>query len=273
MYGYKKKFVSRRPAADYLLSGREISRTRLQAFRKKRTSDKQQLARIVNSYRASNPYQIVPSSGRTCTFWRKTELSLVINQLNGFGVGGNNLNFGFSLKQVFGILNGAFTYGPTFPSTDEFQALFDYYQIRAVKMQMFFTKTNNDQSSGATLGMPMILMCNDFDDIAETMTLSTMNQRVGCRHVQFDANNTNGITQYIKPKPNSVVVQTDVGTGVQSSSNAGVTFGTQWLDIATSNIVHNGIKVFYDNQGLTTNANLGNITFVFDMEIVCKGYR
>jgi len=100
-----------------------------------------------------------------------------------------------------------------------------------------------------------------------------MNERVGVRHVQFDASSQRGINHYIKPKPNSVVVQTDVATGALSTANAGVVFGSQWLDTAQSNIVHNGIKIFYDNQGLTTNVVLGNITFIFDVEYVFKGYR
>ena len=121
--------------------------------------------------------------------------------------------------------------------------------------------------------MPIFLIGNDFDDIRETMTLESMLERVGCRHVQCNADNLNGITHYIKPKPSSVVVQTDVVTGVTSVSEAGVVFGTQWLNSASSNIVHNGIKIWYDNQGLTTATALGNITFVFDVCYVFKGYR
>jgi len=121
--------------------------------------------------------------------------------------------------------------------------------------------------------MPLLLIANDFDDIAENMTRDTMCERVGCRHVQFDSSSQNGITHYIKPKPNSVVVQTNVDNGTLSTANAGVVFGTQWLDCAQSNIVHNGIKIFYDNQGLTTSTTLGNASFVFDIEYVFKGYR
>lgn len=244
---------------------------------RQRSSDQRQLSSVVRSHRKANPYQIVPSSGRTVTFWRKAEINIGLNQSTGWlvgGVGGGlNLNWGFSLGRAFGFVNGVFTFGLTIPNFSEFQALFDYYRIDAVKMQMFFTKNTSDQSGGSTIGMPIMLIANDFDDIAENMTLGSMNERVGCRHVQFSADNTNGINQYIRPKPTSVVVQTDVSTGVQSVSNSGVTFGSQWLDIASSNIVHNGIKIFYDNQGLTSASALGNVTFVFDVCFVCKGYR
>jgi len=237
------------------------------------STDRRQLSSVLRSYSRANPYQITPSSGRTVSFWRKTQISYSLNQGTGFQAAGNNVNFGFSLGRLVGFTNGTFQISQAMPNSSEFQALFDYYQVRAVKMQIFFSKTNNDQSSGATLGMPMLLICNDFDDIGESMTRDSMMERVGCRHVQFDATNLNGVTHYVKPKPTSVIVATDVTTGVLAASNSGVTFGSQWIDCAQSNIVHNGIKVLYDNQGLTTASVLGNITFVFDVEYAFKGYR
>lgn len=256
--------------------GRAAAARRIQtSYRRYRSAntDQRQLRSVVRSHRKANPYQIQPSSGRTVTFWRKTEINAGLNQSTGFSTFGNNVNFGFALGRIIGFVNGAFTYAPTVSGASEFQALFDYYKINAVKLQMFFSKTVSELSTTATSGMPLLLIANDFDDIQETMTLSSMSEKVGCRHVQFDASSQRGITHYIKPKPNSVVVQTDVSTGALSTANAGVTFGSQWLDCAQSNIVHNGIKIFYDNQGLTTSATLGNITFVFDVEYVFKGYR
>lgn len=240
--------------------------------RKRATSDRVQLGSIIRSHRRSNPYQIQPSSGRSVTFWRKVEINLGINQLLGFGIGGNSLNWGFSLGYVYGYLNGIFTYAPTVPNASEFQALFDYYMIKSVKMQMFFSKNSADLVNTGT-GMPLLLVANDFDDIVESMTLSAMLQRVGVRHVQFDSNNVNGINHYIKPKCTGVVVSTDASTGITSNSPSGIPFGSTWLDTAQSNIVHSGIKLFYDNQGLSSNTNLGQITFVFDVEFVFKGYR
>jgi len=262
----------RRNIARYFARGM-YARRRSMSTARATSADTRQLGTIVRSYRKANSYQIQPSSGRTVSFWRKSEISIALGQSSGFNGVGNNVNWGFGLGRIFGFVNGVFTYSIIVPGSTEFQALFDYYKINAVKMQIFFSKTAGDQQSGAAIGMPMLLIANDFDDIAETMTLNSMNERVGVRHVQFDGNNTNGITHYIKPKPTSVIVQTDVTTGVQSTSNSGVVFGTQWLDSAQSNIVHNGVKVFYNNQGVTAVTTLGNVTFVFDVEYVFKGYR
>lgn len=242
-------------------------------YRTRSTTDSRQLGTIVRSYRKANPYQIQPSAGRSVTFWRKTEINLTLNQSTGWGgLGSNSLNWGFSLGYIYGYLGGAMTYVPPVPNAAEFQALFDYYKIGAVKMQVFCSK-NVAESNNANGVMPVLLIANDFDDVAETMTSSSMLQRVGCRHVQFDANNTNGINHYVKPRPSGVVAQTDPATGVLSSANAGIPFGATWLDTAQSNILHSGIKVFFDNQGLTTALTLGVVTFVFDVEYVFKGYR
>ena len=250
-----------------------IMQTLYRRSRPSASTDQRQLSSVIRSHRKANPYQITPSSGRTVTFWRKTQISYSLNQLTGFQAAGNNVNFGFSLGRLIGFTNGTFQISQPMPQFSEFQELFDYYKINAVKLQIFFTKNTADLSGGSTQGMPLLLLCNDFDDIAEPMTRESMMQRVGCRHVQFDASNVNGIAHYIKPKPATVLVQTNVADGTLTSSNSGVQFGTQWVDTASSNIVHNGIKVLYDNQGVTTSTVLGNITFVFDVCFEFKGYR
>lgn len=260
-----------------LYAQKSIAARRIQtSYRRRRqpgNTDQRQLAAVVRSYRKANPYQITPSSGRTVTFWRKTQVSVAINQLSGFASTSFNVNWGFTLGRIVGYLGGVFSYSLPVSNAAEFQSLFDYYIIRSVKMQIFYSKTEADFSSGASQAMPLLLLANDFDDIAEPMSLSSMNERVGCRHAQFDGSNTRGINHYIKPKPTSTIVQTNPDTGVISSANAGVVFGTQWIDCAQSNIVHHGIKVYYDNQGRSSNVDLGTISFVFDVEYCFKGYR
>lgn len=237
------------------------------------SKDRRDLGRVVRSYRAANPYQITPSAGRTVTFWRKVQVTRQLNQQTGFASVGRNINFGFSLRNIFGFTDGNYNVSEAVPNASEFQQLFDYYKINAVKMQMFYSKTASTQDGNVGLGMPIMLIANDFDDIAEVMTLQSMNERVGVRYVQFDASSPRGVNHYIKPKPSNVVVQTDLEDGTQTVSTAGVVFGTQWLDCSQSNIVHNGIKIYYDNQGITAGAILGNVSFVFDIEFCFKGYR
>lgn len=271
-FSFKRRRSSPNPALyDAGAVIRSLAATRIQRAFRKRSADKRQLSSVIRSHRIANPYQITPGSGRSVTFWRKVSKSIPLSQTTGFdGLSANNVNWGFTLGNVIGFLNGTFQYAVPVSNASEFQALFDYYKIEAVKLQIFMTRIGMDSS---TNGMPIFLIANDFDDIGESMTANTMNERVGCRHVQMDSTNVNGINHYIKPKPTSVIVQTNPTTGVTSSSSSGVVFGTQWIDTATSNIVHNGIKIVYDNQGLTSATVLGNVTFVFDICYVMKGYR
>lgn len=270
-FSFKRRRSSPNPALyDAGAVIRNLAAIRIQRAFRKRSADKRQLSSVIRSHRIANPYQITPGSGRSVTFWRKVTRSIPLSQSTGFDGLGNNVNWGFTLGNVLGFLNGTFQYAVAVSNASDFQSLFDYYKIEAVKLQIFFTRIGMDSG---TNGMPIFLIANDFDDIGETMTANTMNERVGCRHVQMDSTNVNGINHYIKPKPTSVIVQTNPSTGVTSSSSSGVVFGTQWIDTATSNIVHNGIKVVYDNQGLTSATVLGNVTFVFDICYVMKGYR
>jgi len=190
----------RRRQDAFKRAGKSMRLSRLDTGRRSST-DRRQLSSVLRSHARANPYQITPSAGRTVTFWRKSEVSIALGQLTGWNGAGNNINWGFSLGRIVGFVNGAFVYSVVVPSSSEFQALFDYYKINAVKIQMFFNKTTADLGAAPNTGMPLLLVANDFDDIGESMTLDSMNQRVGVRHVQFDSNNVNGITHYIKPKP------------------------------------------------------------------------
>lgn len=261
----RQKYLRRAGAARKLQS-------MYRRYKGRADKDKRDLGKVVRSYRKANPYQIQPSSGRTVSFWRKTQVSIFVNQGFGWAASGTSLNWGFSLGRIIGFLNGTFTYSLTVPNSSEFQALFDYYCIKNVKMQVFFTH-NIAGVTSASLALPMILVANDFDDIGETMTTTSINERVGCRTLQFENTGIKGINHYIKPKVSSVVVQTNVDTGVLSTANAGIVFGTQWIDVAQSNIVHNGIKLVYDNQGRTSSTDIGSMTFIFDVEYSFKGYR
>jgi len=262
----------RRRQDAFKRSGRSMRLSRLDRGRRSST-DQRQLSSVIRSHARANPYQITPSSGRSVTFWRKTQTTIQLNQSNGFNGQGRNINWGFSLGRIVGFIDGVFSFSLQVPSSAEFQAFFDYYKINAVKMQVFFTKNVDTLNNSNSSALPILQICNDFDDIAETMTIATMNERLGVRHIQFDSGMQNGINHYIKPKPTSVIVATDVSTGTLAASNSGVVFGSQWIDVAQSNIVHNGIKVVHDNQGITAANVLGAVTFVFDVEYVFKGYR
>lgn len=236
----------------------------------RRGSSASTLARTRASFRYANPLSISMSNQRTMGFTRTVTQSLTLNETSGFGgLGSSSINFGFSLAQVMGFQGGAFTYGITVPSFSEFQTLFDYYKINAVKMTMFFSNNHSSVNSPNT-GLPIILVCNDYDDVTTSENTASMYQRSGTRTIQFTADNHAGINHYCKPCA-SQYVQNDTGA-VITAVGAGIP-PSQWLNTGSANIIHNGIKVFYNNQGRMADVDIGSITFIFEIEFLFKGYR
>lgn len=237
------------------------------------TSATKTLRRAVGQYRYANPMYLQPSNARTMSFWRTVSYSIPINESLGWGSAGTtSLNFGFTLGNVLGWLGGVFSITLPVTNASEFQALFDTYKVSNVRMKMFFTNNNSSVNSPAT-GMPLIHICNDFDDVAESMSVNTILEKAGVRTLQFDAMNHAGLAHWVKPAAKQVIAQTDPATGVQTTSNAGIPFGSQWIDCAVSNIVHNGVKLVYNNQGRSNNTDIGSMTFIFEIEYTFKGYR
>lgn len=233
------------------------------------------LSRITGSYRYANPRVIQPSNNRTCTFWRAVSWSVPVNQGNGFVFTATTqpmIAFAFDLQGVRVFSNTFLQANVPIANSAEFQALFDYYKINAVKMKFFFSNSNSSVNSPAT-AMPILHICNDFDDSTESLSVATILERAGVRTMQFDGTNMQGFTHYVKPAPRQVVSQIDPTTGVESVSSAGIAFGSQWLDAANNNIIHSGTKVVYNNEGRTSSTDIGSLTVIFEIEYVFKGYR
>lgn len=274
-YATRRLPFLRRNIRKYFARGAYARSRTLQASRTggTTTSARRTLSTAVSQYRYANPMYIQPSNARTASFWRTVSYSISLNESLGWGaLGSPSLNFGFTLGNVLAWLGGAFTFSVPVPNSSEFQALFDTYKISNVRMKMFFTNNNSSVNSPAT-GLPLLHLCNDFDDVSESMTVNSILERAGVRTVQFDATNHQGISHWVKPAAKDVIAQTDPATGVQTTSNAGIPFGSRWIDCAVSNIVHNGIKIVYNNQGRANNTDIGSVTFIFELEFSFKGYR
>lgn len=236
------------------------------------TSARSTLSTAVGNYRYANPMAITPSNNRTHTFWRTTQVSIPITESTGFAATSPSLNFGFALGQVWCWLNGSYngTYSAAISNYTEFNALFDFYKINFVKATIFFTNNSSSVNSPAT-GMPMIHLCNDFDDVTEVMTVATILEKSGVRTLQFDATNSRGLTHWVKPTVASYIQTTD-GGGTGSATNAGVQ-PNQWINTGAANIVHSGMKFVYNNQGRASATDVGSMTVIFEIEYVFKAVR
>lgn len=233
------------------------------------------ISKINASYRYSNPTLVQPSNAKTCTFWRGCVLSVPMYQQLGFTLTPNSspcLAFAFDLQGVRGWLGGNFAYSVPVSNSTDFQSLFDVYKINAVKMKLFFSHNFSNVNTPATC-LPIVAIVNDFDDATEVLNKNTVLEKAGVRMMQFDAHNSNGFTHYVKPSCRNVVSQIDSGTGTESVSSAGVSFGGQWLDCANNNIVHSGVKLVYNNQERQNTTDIGTMTIYFEIEYMFKGYR
>jgi len=230
------------------------------------------LSTVRRSYRSSNPMLITPSNARSCSFWRSVTHSTTINQLSGFNGGSTCIGYAFNMQGVIFYLGGIYQGTINIANFSEFQALFDQYKINSVKMRMWFT--NNNSSTGSpTVGMPLVHLVNDFDDIGESLSIAAIQEKAGFRTFQFDATNGRGQTNWVKPVPRTVVSQNNADTGVETVSSAGTPYGSTWLDASSSNIIHSGVKIVYNNQGRSTNVDIGSMTVQFEINYVFKGYR
>lgn len=265
---YARRFKRRsRIARAQLSNRRRVANTMRGAVPASRT-----LARARSAFRVSNPRSISIANARTMSFTRTIQFSLPLNeQLGWSSLGSPNLSFSFSLARTIGYLAGAPTYISPTNNVAEFTTLFDYYKVGNVKMKMFFTNNNSSVNSPAT-ALPIIHICNDYDDATGAETLNTILERAGTRTVQFSANNTDGITHYCKPNASTYVQDVD-GTGIVTSVGGGIAPADQWINTGTPGVVHNAIKVFYNNQGRANNTDIGSVSFFFEIEFIFKGYR
>lgn len=236
------------------------------------TSSSATLARAKSTFRYANPPSISIGNQRTCSFTRTIAYSIPLNESTGWGGSSSySLAFGFQLSQVIGTLSGVYSIFLPVPNYLEFQSLFDYYKIGNVRMKMFFSNNTSSLSSPAT-ALPLIHICNDYDDINSSESVNSILERAGTRSFQFTADHSNGITHYCKPQATQYVMNLSEA-GVTSATNAGIAPTGQWLNTAGTQVLHSGVKLVWNAQGRTSNTDIGTVTFLFEVEYMFKGFR
>ena len=118
-------------------AARRIQRA-YRGYRQRASSRTSDLRSTIRSYRRSNPPQVSFARTKTVSFWRKTTIQYTLNNTSGFNGAGGNVNFNFQLGGVQTFINGVAQVRTTFSGFSDFQALFDYYMLKTVKMTVFF---------------------------------------------------------------------------------------------------------------------------------------
>lgn len=135
------------------------------------------------------------------------------------------------------------------PDFTDFTALYDQYQIKAVKYTLL-PRISNAGPSGA-VGNPSILgniwSVLDYDDSNVPTSLNQLLQYQNLKRTQYHKIHS----RFIKP-----TVQLGVGSPLTSSAIK----KRQWLDAASTAIPHLGIKLWVDGS-------LGSYPLTFDLQV------
>lgn len=129
------------------------------------------------------------------------------------------------------------------PNPTDFTTLYDQYQIKAIKYTLIpkFSNQPLEVGSGAAASMlGNVWSVIDYDDSATPLNLAELLQYQNLKRTRMDKIHS----RYLIPK-----VNTTVGANIQPKSKV-------WLDVATTNTPHHGIKLWFDNIAGITNTEI-----------------
>jgi hypothetical protein len=177
----------------------------------------------------------------------------------------------FSLQWAFTQDKAYYAYGGTagsgtYFSTSSYQnsaayaQIYDQYRICKVELD-FYWNCNFSNITQPGISLPMIYAVIDYDDGNALASAVNALGYSSCRVIQLGNNQfTGGKSTITLTKP---TVQGVVNTTSFLNTNvAGRLTPSPWLDTDYTNIEHNSIKLYYENPIGTTQANIGEVTFV-----------
>lgn len=124
------------------------------------------------------------------------------------------------------------------PNFAEFTALFDQYRIE--KVSMTFVIDIADGSLNSTTKWPRLTIAPDYNNQSAPSSEDTLLQYPQCQVYQFSEFNRE-VTVHIKPKVAATVFRTGI-TSAYTMQTPG------WLDVATSDVPHYGLRYFISNH-------------------------
>lgn len=191
--------------------------------------------------------------------------------ISGSTVLGPGLGIGVSLLKVF-FTGNSLTTSSDVPSVTEFVSLFDRFRIRAVNVRIVPSFNNQDTTSNAAgtapaVGLPIIQMARDYDDINAPSATTDLLQRTDFRAVRMDQ------VRKIAVQPMySMSAANDAATGGTSPAVLG---RRNFLDTTGDgqNTLWCGIKLFSETLTAAPGKQLGLLMFYVDIEYEFKTPR
>jgi len=188
-------------------------------------------------------------------FKRQIQQTLGVQQATGWAAGGFDCAISISLAQATFFLNGTATFGPTMPNVAEFTNLFDQYRIKRVNVRIIFSNNDSGVATPATT-LPVVHCYNDYNDTA-AKNLAAVQEYPDIK--TFQLGKEKDIRWSFVPR-----VRSDVLTNSGISSSSAMNIPSPWIDTSSNNIEHLGARIFLNNIGRTTAADLGTCLFLID---------
>lgn len=182
----------------------------------------------------------------------------------------NTMQFTYSLEGVNVLMDGVSVFTAPLPSYTEFTNLFDNYRIDRIACWCLPTWDSANVTSAATQsasGLPWLFHAVDYDDASVTQSTAIM-QYGNCKMTQLSGDNSKIMRSWIPRSQTAAQAGGANAGGLRPAKLA-------WVDTASTNVTHYGLKIALDNQAgaLTANQVLGSLNFVFKYWISCKNTR
>lgn len=137
------------------------------------------------------------------------------------------------------------------PANAEFTALYDQYQIKAVKITLIPRISGNfvtDNTSTAQMGNVWSVL--DYDDGNTPANLAVLLQYQNLKRTRLGQVHT----RYLKPAVTQEIYATGIATAYSPKKNV-------WLDVANVNVEHYGMKLWLDAMPA------GGVTVTYDATV------
>lgn len=207
-----------------------------------------------------------PAGEAVHVFARSVSQAIPINQLYGINSAGFDMAISVSLAQMAIVINGAPTFAVAVPGYTDFTALFDQYQIRAVSVDVFWSKNIAGEATAA-YSLPLLWSALDYDD-TNAITKGELQQYPDLRMTSMGENGGKVFQQRFRPVPRLSAPDGAGGTGFSPTLDKNA-----WFDVTYPQIAHNGIKFYLETFGRSSNIDLGSLLVCARVDYAFKHQR
>lgn len=189
------------------------------------------------------------------TFQRTVSYNVGISESTGWAGGGLfDLEFSFSLESLFVYIGGVTSATVGVPGYTDLTNLYERWRIKEVVCTPIFSN-NNSSINSPTLALPLLLCVVDYDDVSVVLK-TDLQQYSNLMVFQFG----NGATgpPNIRFVPRAQTLQYNGASSGYSVATPGSWFNTDYPAVP-----HYALKFYFDNQGVSGSALIGQFSFYF----------